>query len=478
MDRRSKRGWRGRTGGRAALVVALAASMLVGREAAAEEAAGPERGVAERAREAYARRDFVAAARMYEALFADTGAVKYLFNAGMAREAAGNDGLAIRHWQRYLDEAEAIAAEERAQLTEQLAAARRRAVPVLLRGADERPITVELRYMTGEGSDALIIEVTGVAEVDLDPGAWTLRVSGAPTQTFTARPGGGRAPQEVLVAPAASRELAVPRSRPGEDRPRTITLRFSPTRATRRGISVAMQGAGARTERTVHTASARWSLAPGVWRLTARARGYLPRELEFGPEAPANVEVRLALDRHRRTWIAAAVAIGGVGLAAIVGGTAGTLRARRAYREVSAGLPGDGVALCEDEFRELRGLTGEQAIGTGFLAAGFGAAAAATTVAAGGGRRVLAAEAGVGATLLAVGAVGLPIALRAYDHDVKPTPERFAELRRPDLVLVATLSAGVGLLVGAVVGLVTRRPASERVRVTGGRSGVALAGRF
>jgi hypothetical protein len=53
------------------------------------------------AREHYGAREYVTAARIFEELWRNTGAAKYLYNAAAAREAAGSDARALAHWLRY-----------------------------------------------------------------------------------------------------------------------------------------------------------------------------------------------------------------------------------------------------------------------------------------------------------------------------------------------------------------------------------------
>lgn len=473
--------------------IAIAALLLAG-DAAAQPGppTGPAPTLAEQAREAYERRDFVAAARMYEVLFADTGAVKYLFNAGMAREAAGNDALAIRHWERYLREATEIAPEERAQLTEQRAAARRRTMPVRLVADGTGPVTVELRYTTGGLSDPLNVEFTESAEIDLDPGVWTLRIAGSQhsVMSFTVALAAERTPREihvagpeVVAAPPTRPEAAPgPPAAPRPDALVPMTLRFSPARAARRGVAVALLGPSPQGTRVVRAETARVHLKPGRWVVTARARGYLPREVAVGPELPPDLVVRLEPDRRRRAQIGTAIGLGVAGLAAIGVGSAVTVWSSRSYRETMAGVA-EGAALTDTQALAAAAASDWQARGTGFIAAGVAAEAVAASVASGAGKKLLIAEAGVGAGLAVIGAIGAPIAVRSYqDFDERLTRADFTALRTPDLIMNTTLGLGAGLLVGAVLAIVTRgsvRPRARPDRASiGAWRGLSVTGRF
>ncbi|HRI07185.1 MAG TPA: hypothetical protein PKW35_05165, partial [Nannocystaceae bacterium] len=86
----------------AAALVGGAAPPVSAAPASSASPASPETAQAQAAKERYARGDFVGSARAYEALWESTHAPKYIYNAGMAREAAGQRGLAVRHWRRFL----------------------------------------------------------------------------------------------------------------------------------------------------------------------------------------------------------------------------------------------------------------------------------------------------------------------------------------------------------------------------------------
>ena len=110
----------------------------------ATETTEAQRGAAARA--LYSGRRYRAAARAYEALWRDTGAAKYRFNAGMAREAAEHYGAALLHWQAYLAAGSATP-EERRMLEQRVTATRAQLQPlhVHLDGALPGPATLTLR---------------------------------------------------------------------------------------------------------------------------------------------------------------------------------------------------------------------------------------------------------------------------------------------------------------------------------------------
>lgn len=186
---------------RAAVLALLMAATMPTRAAAQSPAPAASRP--DMARQAYAQRDFLRAARMYEALFTETHAAKFLYNAGMAREAAGHDAQALLHWREYLRLTKDGDADERGQLLRQMAAARRRTAPIRLLVASPHAATIELRYTADTDRDPLRITVQGRQDLDLEPGPWTAAIVGAAAapQEFVATIATDSAPQEVHVRP-------------------------------------------------------------------------------------------------------------------------------------------------------------------------------------------------------------------------------------------------------------------------------------
>ena len=149
---------------------------------------------AQAAKQRYASGDFIGAARAYEALWNTSRAAKYLYNAGMAREAAGQRGLAVRHWRRFLAADSELTPAEQAEL-------RVRAKDV----AAENPVLeVRLEPSSALGPATKLtllppseLVAAGLTPIDLrdpiagevavavahfktslDPGTWTLSITG------------------------------------------------------------------------------------------------------------------------------------------------------------------------------------------------------------------------------------------------------------------------------------------------------------
>lgn len=408
----------------------------------------------ELARDAYVQRDFLRAARMYEALFADTGAVKFLYNAGMAREAAGHDAEALMHWHEYLRLTDDIAADERIQLLEQMAAARRRTAPIRLRLASPGRETIELRYAADAEREPLRISVQGRRNLDLDPGAWTASVVGssAPPQEFIAKIAPDLGPQDVVVRPKDPSQTAA----------RLVTVRFGPPAAISAGISVSFAGRHFVPERTLRSAESTWKLTPEQWTLRARAPGYLPTELALGPALPPSVDVELRRDWSRVLSVGLGVGFAAAGVALLAAGTTLTLRGARKYRGLGDELAANDP-LSRADADAVTGAIGQQTIGYGLLGAGVGAGVAAITGAIGG-RRALIAEASVGVALALTGAIGLPLTVASY-ADVAPADATLADAdvrRRRDHAFGATLGAGLALTSAALVALIARQVLTNR----------------
>jgi hypothetical protein len=404
------------------------ASLVAGSARAAPPPAGPAApSLAEQAREAYVHRDFVAAARRYEALFAATGAAKYLFNAGMAREAAGNDALAIDRWERYLREGADISAEDRARLAERLAAARRRTARVTVISPTPGPVEVALRYTTDGASDPLVIQVTGRVDLDLEPGEWSLRVTDRPgvLETFTAALG-----SDTPLAVSVPRAVERPAPTPAPDATRVVTPRSSPTTAA----------------------------------------------------------VVLEVDRARRRRVGVTLGLGVAALGSIAAGAAIAVQARRQFFAARDEWT-TGTMLASPLRERLTEAIGYQATGLALISAGAGVGAAAITGAAGGRRRALIAEVSVGAGLVVAGAVAVPLQIHGYRRaserefaDMHLTPTFYADRRPGDLAAASVLGAGAGLLVGALAALLTRpRSGSTKrrdVQVGASGRGLLVRGRF
>lgn len=478
--------WRGIEHHPRVLTRAILMSMLfVGAARAAPadpDAPAPLQDEAARSREArdrYAAGDFVGSARAYEALQRSSGAAKYLFNAGMAREAAGQRAHALVHWRRYLTLAVGVPADESARLRAQVAAAEQATTPVRLVGADAEQ-TWTLRQGPDE-RDALAIAVAGATEVRLDPGAWTASREGVNVDFTVAR--------EPVVVELPKPVIAVPVAPPPEvgapiaPAPRTVRLILSPRAVLRRGVEISSPDQAKKVIRADPAVS-----VPGSDHLTVAlfARGYLRRDVELGPDTPATLAIRFTRDPIHRARVGLTAGFGAAGLAATIAGVALAVDGGRTYR---------GAGDLSDETGVSRALaaTGRQSAGLGTLGAGVGAIAAAAS--SWGSRRLWALEVGVGAAATIAGAALLGVSQRRYGRDAADevaadpawVPDRgFVDAhRRGELAGAVIVGAGVGLLVGAATDWLAigalRRGARGRGAAwvpAGAIAGVGWSGRF
>lgn len=184
-------------------------------EAAAspEEVAPPPADARAEAKAMYAAGRYLEAARAYEANWRRNGHKGSLYNAGMAREAAGlgNIALAVYNWRRYLAEVGAsVSGAERQELARRIEAAEGKLVKVELvaQGDVGGPRRVELKRGNASAADQLVIAwEAGWSShtLHLDPGGWSAVVvagdGSRQTRTFslTAGAAGAATPVQVLL---------------------------------------------------------------------------------------------------------------------------------------------------------------------------------------------------------------------------------------------------------------------------------------
>lgn len=285
---------------------------------------------AQAAKERYARGDFAGAASIYEALWESTHAPKYIYNAGMAREAAGQPGLAVRHWRRFLASAGSdVTPAERAELRSRadVTAAENPVLEVQLEPASAfGPSTVLTLQPPPELVAAGLVpinlrdpiagdidEASARVRTSLDPGIWILSLSGlrgAPDQTLT-----------IEIPPGSSRTI-----RPIALTARRVTfsVRTAPRLWLHPGADVIVTQGGAPLQR-IHLRGRPVDItAPeGPVEITATADGYLPAKvpLDLHLERPtAPVTLRLRLD-DRRTRLGLGLGLGLPGLVLLATGS-------------------------------------------------------------------------------------------------------------------------------------------------------------
>jgi len=430
------------------------------RGARAQDDTAPSKPTSDTAKELYAQRRYVEAARAFEAM--DTpGAI---YNAAMARTAAGHHAHALLHWTRYL---ELGPAEERADVQERIEEIRERTAEVhFVRSEDStRPATLVLHADPNSAADALRVSWPvdrPELVVFLDNGRWaTLLESDA-----------GQRKSTVTVTKRGTSQrfdLSPPH------RPTPVRLELGPPRALRRGVAVAWTGPRkAAVHRVVNSQTSAWELAPGTWQVQASADGYNPLEHTVAvTERPTKVPLRLTRARDRtRLRLGLSLGAAGVGLATSGGVLLGL--GNKDQRDLG-GLDGENDASGDEVAQTLDRMSRRHAPGVALLAAGGASFVVALTAGLSRSRRSLAAEAGLGAALAVAGTVlhvawGQQCSHRQQDKSEygktgwEPAPRDLkicATERTPGMLLTG---AGIGLFGAAVAALITHRASGRRQR--------------
>ena len=435
---------------------------------------GDEAARSGEARKAYAARRYREAAQLYEALWRDTRAAKYRFNAGMARAAADHDGAAIVHWEGYLAEAGAVSAGERSMLEREIAAARQRTTAVQLRV--EGPLApAKLTLSAPEDAlqgprDPLELVPGAAVDLSLEAGEWIATL---------VRPGRKDAVVRFRVGPGAERVILLgaeePEPTPPPVAPRPVpevvagelTLSVGPPRALARGATVELRGPGASASQPVREATTTWKLAPGAWSVRVESPERAPGfgAVTLGPGERRGVTIQLRRDRAAQARLGVGVGLGGAGLVFV---TAGAIVAARAPH---TGLVCTDRATCSASADHVL----DRSIGFSLIGTGLGAAGPAVTAGLARSDRALKIEAGVGAALL-VGGVAWYLGearTSALDHIAR---EHGA---------ATVLGLGGGMLGGAAIALIVRRliksrtaPVSLTPTFTPHSRGLAVQARF
>lgn len=508
-------------------------------EAAAlpEEVAPPPADARAEAKAMYAAGRYLEAARAYEANWRRNGHKGSLYNAGMAREAAGlgNIALAVYNWRRYLAVVGAsVSGAERQELARRIEAAEGKLVKVELvaQGDVGGPRRVELQRGNASAADQLVIAwEAGWSShtLHLDPGGWSAVVvegdGSRQTRTFSLTAGAAGAATPVQVLLRADRAGEGGAEGGGATR---VGLSLRPTRALarlharaevlsageeewldaedcrrekgrrgtrrgesredrgKRGVGGAVKGVevvwvDADAEEGAPAAAdpvgSEWYLRPGAWRLRAWAPGFRAAELPLAVEGePLEVTMRLRRDALGRARIGVAVGegLGSVGL--MVGG--GVILGMKWPELRDSLMPGGAVTV--GALKNVRAVSE----GWWLLGGGGGLGLVALTVAAGGEERALGAEATLGGAALAVSI--LMFQSTGCYKDAR-TEDRFTECYRQELAAAAGAGAGAGLMGGALLALVSRAAARRKTRAHGlrvnlgggvGSGSVVVSGRF
>ena len=416
----------------------------------------------------YAQRKYVEAARIYESV--DTA--NALYNAAMSRAAAGHDAHALLLWIRYL---EVAPDDERAEVQESIDTARRLTVEVqFARSADAAgPRTLVLQAVQHLSADELRVawpEGQATLRVSLDPGQWSAALEGAKDGPRSLRVHVEHG--EPLVFDLAPELPLSP-----------VRLRLNPARALRRGVTVTWTGPGEVAERRVTApGSSQWNLPPGRWQLAASAPGYDPavRAVDVGAK-PVELAMELKRDRESRARLGMGVGLGVAALGLMTGGGVLLGQAKRTVDQLSGH---DDVPLMPDEMMKVPGLKRHSLAGNLLLSAGAGTAVVALTSGLTKGRKILAAETGLGSGLALAGSLWLVLRVSTAPYLDEPTRRELDDAIRDIRAAGLLLGAGLGLMVPAVVALISRRSAGRRTRQVAsvnafmGMRGVTIQGSF
>lgn len=414
----------------------------------------------------YAQRRYVEAARIFESITT----VNALYNAAASRAAAGHNAHALLLWTRYL---EVAPDDERAEVQESIDATRKLTTELqFARSADAAgPRTLALRAAQHITADELrILWPAGQATLraSLDPGRWSAALEGAKD---------GPRSLNVTVAKGAEQSLDLAPELPLSP----VRLQLNPARALRRGVTVTWSGPDELPERRVTTPeTSQWQLAPGRWQLVASAPGYATAERMVEVTArPVELAISLKWDRESRARLGLGVGLGAaaLGLTAAGGALLGS-----AGRTADA-LSDDGV-LPPDEQRKLPELKQQSLAGNLLLSAGVGTAVVALTSGLTRGRKILAIEAGLGSALVLAGGLWLGLQISSDPFGEEPTRRDLDDTRQDIAVGGLLMGAGLGLMVPAIVAILTRRAVGRQHRRVAGINasmsmrGVSLQGVF
>lgn len=465
----------------------LAAGLAPAVTSAQEPEACGQRAEAERsrcARERYAAREYTASARNYEDLWRDTGAAKYLFNAAIAREAAGSDALALAKWLRYAA-MPGLSDADRADVEARMTLVRGRLVPTTIEVTPTTALgpaaTLRFEREVGpevEAFDYPIAQVagprSGAFTVYLQPGIWRLRVvPDSPADAYNIMDASHEATFTVDAGGSHVRVALVPEQS-------DLALRFGPPQVLGRGIDVTLYdplGTEASLKVRTGAGESHLRLRSGPWNYVVkpRHRWAAARTGEITVEPGAALELHwdsaegsttggLPEGYHRSRALTL-----GLGLASGATGFLGTILLVRGLRKLPT-YPIPGATLKyyrQDDAERSLNLAAWGAGNTG-AALGLGVSAGLEALAPPQRRDYIQLGVGSGATLVgllwhAIGFVQYknddksPLACARPDEILCVSAARVNKERIGMAVSAGLLGAGVGLLVGVASNRLARR---------------------
>ncbi len=405
----------------------------------------------------YGEGRYLEAARAFEAEFRESGRTGILYNAGLAREAAGpgNDALALLHWRQFLAEANDVTDAERNELGRRISTAEARTAPIEFNydgPPSAHPEGISLRRKGTDEADRLELnwpQDQATLRLYVDLGKWTVEIHGPHTIAQEISFDAHRASTETMrFAITGTQALA----------PMPVRITLGPKRALRQGINLSWTGPGPAEHpktRKAHAPTQKWTLPPGAWTLRANAKGFKPAEsLVTISDTPVQLTIELESKVDwTRVGLGAGLGVASAGFL-IAGGT--TLPGRLKTADNSYTSYTDKPTAANGESAK----TGRRQLETSFalVGTGIGLAIPALTALRPVKKRTYLIEAAVGGVVALSGAglfMGSASCFRKANADHNPNnnsaldPEAFDNCRTLGFLGSAPLGLGVGLLSGA-----------------------------
>jgi hypothetical protein len=494
---------------------------------AAGETAGPvsaddPEARAEQAAKLYNERKYVEAAVILEELWVGVHEPRDLFNAALARLAAGHRSHAIHYWEQYLALPD-IPADGREQAQSRVKKAQAAAVAVGLKLAPaavaEVGVAYTLRRVSPDPKDSrppLLIELpanapeftSGGRTVYLDAGKWELKVEARGYRTavheLVIKPGQPGFPKEIVL---------------GHDPLfRHATFQVEPAEAVSAGASVTLQRMTIAAQPVpcplTPAGSCTLKLEPGDWEVVVSAPGYqrYTEKVSLGAEPSASFAVALVPTVAAATPPTSEPATPAAteGPAAAPATPARPERVPKAARlKLSTGLVASGIPIFigglalgvtgSNTYQDRRtmGATSAELLpamrmrsaGMGLVGGAVGLWATGLTAEYDVKPTVWYAELGVGGALLLTGAIWAGVGTRRWNND---GVSRFNCSNTEGVDCFAShrmaasffLGAGTAMLVGSTLGVLIQRKYMKKQRTAmspyfaGGAAGLVISGRF
>ena len=484
---------------------APAPAPTTGTPAAGETAAGPGPGSgavgpddpearAEQAALLYSERKYVDAAVILEELWVGVHEPRDLFNAALARLAAGHRAHAIHYWETYLA-LPGIPADGREQAQARLKKAQAAAVAVGLKLAPAAVSEVGVTYTLRRAPDPkdsrppLVVELpanaaeftSGGRTVYLDAGTWELKVEArgyrTAAQELVIKPGQAGFPKEIVLG--------------SDPLFRHATFQIEPTEAIAAGASVTLQRMTIAAQPVPcplsPTGSCSLKLEPGDWEVVVSAPGYqrYTEKVSLGAQPTASFAVALVptVAAPAPTQPAAGTAGAAEGPAPAPAVPAKPERVPKATRlKLSTGLVASGIPIFigglalgvtgSNSYQDRRTMGASSAellpalrmrsAGMGLVGGAVGLWATGLTAEYDVKPVVWYAELGVGGALLLTGAIWAGVGTRRWNND---GVDRFNCSNSEGVDCFAShrmaagffLGAGTAMLVGSTLGLLIQR---------------------